>query len=455
MPTLDPHEEPPGDVVAGPGPTATARAAAIDLADFIDRSPSPYHVVANTAAVLTDHGFIHLDERLEWPTAPGGYLVRRGGSLVAWIHRRGDQPVQPFRLLGAHTDSPNLRLKPIPDTGASGYRQLAVEVYGGVLLNSWLGRDLGISGRVAVRDGRGVAEGLVAVDRPIAHLPQLAIHLDREVNESGLVLNRAQHLMPVWGFGAPRAGGLAELLAAECGVDPHDVLSWDLMLHDLAPSRLVGPSEEMLSAARIDNQLSCLAAVRSLAAAADTAEPLAATPVVALFDHEEVGSTAAAGAASSFLASTLERIVAARTPDGGPGGRASFLQALAGSMLVSADNAHATHPNYVDRHDPGHRIALDGGPVLKVNANQRYATEATTAAAIELAAERADLELQRFVNRSDLPCGSTIGPITAARLGVPAVDVGAPQLAMHSCRELCGTAGPADLTALLTAVLTG
>jgi aspartyl aminopeptidase len=420
--------------------TAATRATTGDLLEFIAASPSPYHAVQTAAARLDAAGFTEVALEVSWP-AGGSHYVRRGGTIIAW---RAGRPGAGFRIVGAHTDSPNLRLKPQPDHRSAGFRQVGVEVYGGALLNSWLDRDLGLSGRVAVLDGSRVDERLFRIDRPILRIPQLAIHLDREVNERGLVLNRQQHLAPVWGVGADDGRTVRDLLAAAVDVPAAHVLAWDAMCHDLTPPSLLGVDEDMVSAPRIDNLLSCHAAVTALAAAGATDT----TPVIALFDHEEVGSTTDRGAAGAFLASALERVSTSLGLD-----RAQHLQALASSHCVSADCAHATHPNYPERHEPDHQVALNGGPVVKVNASARYATDAASAAPFLAACAAVEVPVQWFVTRSDLACGSTIGPLTAAQLGVPTVDVGVAQLAMHSCRELTGADDPARFVAALTAYL--
>jgi aspartyl aminopeptidase len=414
--------------------------ALASLTDFIAGSPSPFHAVANAASRLDAAGFSRVVEADAWPQGGDAYVVR-GGALVAWRQPNGTPAATPFRLVGAHTDSPNLRLKPRPDTGAVGWRQLAVEVYGSPLLNSWLDRDLGLSGRLVLRDG---SSRLVRVGRPVARVAQLAIHLDREVTEKGLVLDKQQHLTPVWGLGAPREGDLIELVAAEAGVPARDVVSSSLMLDDLTPPARLGLSGELLAAPRLDNQVSCWAGLTALVGASGAA----GVPVVALFDHEEVGSGSTAGAAGPLVEAVLERLVLARG-----GTREDFLRALATSACVSADMAHAVHPNYPDRHEPGHRPLPNKGPVLKVNVNQRYATSDESAAAFIGACEAAGVPWQVFVSRNNLPCGSTIGPISATRLGIPTVDVGCAQLSMHSARELCGANDPAALAAALTAFL--
>jgi aspartyl aminopeptidase len=415
---------------------------------FIDASPSPFHACAQAAERLEGAGFTELSESDTWAAEPGRHFLRRGGSLVAWA-TRADQPAgTPFRIIGAHTDSPNLRVKPHPDAGRAGCRQLAVEVYGGALLNSWLDRDLGLSGRVVVRDGGGSTERLLLVDRPLFRVPQLAIHLDREITTNGLLLNAQQHLSPVWGMGDVTPGTFTTFVAEQLEVEPTAILGWDLMLHDTSPSTLLGLSDELVSAPRLDNLCSSWAGLEALLEVTGEEGSPAPIPVLVLFDHEEIGSTSDRGAASTLLPAATERIVLSLG-----GGRDEHLRALAGSVCCSADMAHATHPNYMDKHEPGHLIALNGGPVLKVNSNVRYASDAQSAAALVLACEQADVPLQRYAHRSDLPCGSTIGPITAAAMGIPTVDIGAPQLAMHSCRELCGASDPPRYAAAMAAFL--
>ncbi|HEX7097484.1 MAG TPA: M18 family aminopeptidase [Acidimicrobiales bacterium] len=419
-----------------------ARAITEDLLAFIAASPSPFHAVDTAAGRLVEAGFVEADLRDPLPGAGSKAFVRRGGTLVAW---RTGEPGAPFRIVGAHTDSPNLRLKPNADHRSAGYRQLGVEVYGGALLSSWLDRDLGLSGRVTVlEDGRPV-ERLFRIDRPILRIPQLAIHLDRDVNERGLVLNRQAHLAPIWGVGPDDGRGIRDLLADAAGVDRQAIVAWDAMCHDLTPPTFAGVDDDLISAPRIDNLLSCHAALRALI---DADPGAGVTPLVVLFDHEEVGSTTDRGAAGAFLAAVLERISAATGAD-----RAGHLQALAASHCVSADGAHATHPNYPERHEPDHHVALNGGPVVKVNASARYATDAASAAPFLTACAAVEVPVQWFVTRSDLACGSTIGPLTAAQLAVPTVDVGVAQLAMHSARETAGALDPPRFVAALGAYL--
>ena len=313
-----------------------------------------------------------------------------------------------------------------------------------MLLNSWLDRDLGLSGRVIVRDGEGTRALLFRANRPLLRVPQLAIHLDRGVNTKGLVLNPQEHLNPVWGIGAVEQGGFERFLAAELEVEPGDLLSWDVMCHDVQPSAQVGLEAEFISAPRLDNLCSSYCGLEALVshAAAGTGEHVA---VLCLFDHEEVGSASATGAGSPVLKDVLERVVLHAG-----GGREDLQRALAASFCVSVDMAHATHPNWPGKHDPRHWIEVNGGPVIKINTNQRYATDAEGEALFQRACERAGVPVQKYFHRGDLGCGSTIGPITAANLGLRTVDVGNPQWAMHSIREMCGSRDPALLVGALS-----
>jgi aspartyl aminopeptidase len=418
--------------------TATARG----LCEFIDASPSPFHVCATVSSRLRDAGYTEVAEADEWPSA-GKFFTLRAGSLVAWDSGT-DTGGRPFRIIGGHTDSPNLRVKQHPDREVAGWQIVALEPYGGAWLNSWLDRDLGVSGRLSIRSadqGGGIAHRLVRIDAPILRVPQLAIHLAED--RKSLTLDPQRHVNAVWGADG-QTRSFTGYVAEHAGIDPDDVLGADLMTHDLAPSMLSGLGDQFVSAPRLDNQASCYAGLEALL---DTTagEYL---PVLALFDHEEVGSTSDHGADSELLISTLERIVLA-----GGGGREDFLRRLPGSMVASADMAHATHPNYPERHEPGHLIAVNGGPVLKVHPNLRYATDGRTAAAFALACQQAGVPLQRYEHRADLPCGSTIGPMTSARTGIPTVDVGAPQLAMHSAREFMGAGDVAAYAAALRAFL--
>jgi aspartyl aminopeptidase len=417
-------------------------ASAAGLCEFIDASPSPFHACATVAGRLLAAGYVELREADPWPSEPGRYFTIRAGSLVAWNAAgsiRG--PVAPFRIVGAHTDSPNLRVKQHPDRAVAGWRVVALEPYGGAWLNSWLDRDLGISGRLSVRDGSGVSHRLVRIDDPILRVPQLAIHLTED--RKSLTLDPQRHVNAVWGVGG-QAESFVGYVAQRAGMVPADVLAADLMTHDLTPSRVIGGDASLLSAPRLDNLASCYAGMEALLGA----QPSNFVPVLALFDHEEVGSTSDHGAQSNLLTTVLERIVLCTG-----GGREDYLRRLPASLLASADMAHATHPNYPERHEPSHLIEVNAGPVLKVHPNLRYATDSRTAAAFELACRQAGVGLQRYEHRADLPCGSTIGPLAAARTGIPTVDVGAAQLAMHSARELMGAHDVAAYSAAMRAFL--
>jgi len=418
-------------------------AHAQSLGRFIDRSPSPFHVVASARQMLLDAGFVELGENTDLASASPRQFSIRDGSITAWILPDSATPTMPLRIVGAHTDSPNLRLKPDPTADTVGYRRLGVEVYGGVLLNSWLDRDLGLSGRLVVRTSGGTQTMLITIDEPMFRIPQLAIHLDREINDRGLSLNKQQHLAPIYGLDGDD-GDVWDLVADAGGVSRDHILGSDLMLHDTTPSQLIGSSHEFLSAPRLDNQLSCHAAITALAGTT----PTETIPMVTLFDHEEVGSTSATGAATSQLPRLLDEISSLLG-----GTKADRRTAMGDSLFISADNAHATHPNYPERHDPQHHISMNGGPVLKHNSNQRYTTDAVSAGMFHLAAEQAGVSTQSFVSRSDMPCGSTIGPTVSASLGMRALDVGCAQLAMHSCRELAGASDPWDMTLLLAELL--
>jgi aspartyl aminopeptidase len=419
-------------------------AGAQGLCEFIDASPSPFHACRTAAQRLLAAGFTEVSEGDAWPQS-GDLFAVRAGSLIAWRSRE-DGRAAPFRIVGAHTDSPNLRVKQHPDRVVAGWRVVALQPYGGAWLNSWLDRDLGISGRLSVRAGgagtsHGVEHQLVRIDEPILRVPQLAIHLSED--RKGVELNPQRHVNAVWGLGE-RPRSFVDYVAERAGVPADAVLGFDLMTHDTNPCRVVGVDDELVSAPRLDNQATCYAGLEAFLAA----EPGAHVPVLVLFDHEEVGSQSDHGAQSDLLRTVLERITLAAG-----GGREDFLRRCAMSMVASGDMAHATHPNYPERHEPGHLIEVNAGPVLKVQPNLRYATDGRTAAAFALACEQAGVPLQRYEHRADLPCGSTIGPMTAANTGIPTVDVGAAQLAMHSAREVMGAADVASYSAALAAFL--
>jgi aspartyl aminopeptidase len=414
-----------------------------DLMSFLAASPSPYHAVANAAGRLENAGFRQVLETDAWDGSTGGKYVLRGGAIIAWYVPEGAGRHTPFRIIGAHTDSPNLRVKPLPDSGSYGWRQIAVEIYGGTLLNTWLDRDLGLAGRITLRDG---SHRLVNIDRALLRVPQLAVHLDRSVNTDGLKLDRQRHMQPIWGLGEPREGDLIRFVAEEAGVEAEAVTGWDLMPHAIEPPAYLGRDRELLAGPRMDNLLSVHAGTAALAAVAGTAPPC--IPVLAAFDHEESGSQSDTGADGPLLGTVLERSVLSRG-----GTYEDRARAFAGSVCLSSDTGHAVHPNYSDRHDPTHRPRANGGPILKVNVNMRYATDGSGRAVFAAACEKAGVPWQSFVSSNSMPCGTTIGPITAARHGIQTVDVGVAILSMHSARELCGADDPYLLANALVAFL--
>ncbi len=412
-------------------PRSAALAAARDLCTFVDRAPSPYHAAREAARRLDAVGFSELDEENVWPIAPGDkrYLLR-AGTIVAFVVGQDHPAAGGFRIIGAHTDSPNLRVKPNPDIAKNGYQQIGVEIYGGAILATWTDRDLSLAGRVFCRRTGAPEARLVDFGRVVARIPNLAIHLNRSVNKDGLVLNEQRHMVPVAGLG--KDIDLRTLLSRELDERPDAILGWDLSMYDTTKAALGGLDQEFVLSARLDNLASCHAATSALVAESTSG---AATRMIVLYDHEECGSRSAAGAAGTVLKDTMARIVEAY-----PKTEAQAMQrAISRSILISADMAHAIHPNYSDQHEPQHQPMLNRGLVIKSNVNQSYATDGGTAAFFESVCLDAGQSPQRFVVRTDLPCGSTIGPITAASLGIRTVDVGAPMLSMHSCREMAGT----------------
>ena len=412
------------------------------LLDFLARSPTPFHATANLAALLTAAGFEALVETADWALKPGGryYCIRNDASLIAFVLGTEALARHGIRMLGSHTDSPCLMVRPHPEKNRRGYFQLGVEVYGGALLNPWFDRDLSLAGRVVVRDPSGrLRSHLVDFRRPLAVIPSLAIHLDREANRNRSI-NAETDIQPLLGqLVGDATGDLRLLLAQELAVNGAavgEVLDFELCLYDTQPPARIGLGGEFIAAARLDNLLSCYVGVQALLASQGNE-----TRLVVCSDHEEVGSASASGAQGPFLESVLMRLL----PDA-----TERTRALMASLLISADNAHGVHPNFPARHDDNHGPLLNRGPVLKVNTNQRYATNSVTAARLRQWARDADVPLQTFVARNDMGCGSTIGPLTAARIGVPTLDLGVPTLAMHSIRELAGAADAESLFTLAT-----
>lgn len=412
------------------------------LATFIDSSPSPYHAVLSSSQFLEAEGFSAVDQLGSGEPPAKGY-VSQSGVLIAWdmsSFGSGGQPenaAPEFRIIGAHTDSPNLRLKPHQLANTT-FAQLSAEPYGGVLRNSWLNRDLGMSGRVFARRAGAagkIEEHLCMSDSAVAVLPQLAIHLDREANTS-LSLNPQTQMNPLWGLPDDEPDGLNRWILHQIeksGVDTAglEILSHDLMLHDISPSSIVGPAGDLFAAPRLDNLCSCFGALSALIDADSSAPHVR---VVALFDHEEVGSESATGARSALLGNVLKAL-----------GRSDVL-VPSRSRFLSADMAHGLHPNYPDVHDVLAPITCGAGPVIKVHPNQRYATDASTAAEFRAICADNDIGCQTYSHRADLSCGSTIGPAVANSLGMATIDVGMAQLSMHSAREMMATS---DISAMI------
>lgn len=428
----------------------STRAQATDLLAFIDASPSPWHAVQTCETRLQAAGFTPLLEIDRWSLQAGGryYVVRGGSSIIAFIV--GTQPAAEtgLRLIGAHTDSPGLRLKPKPAEDVQGMLRLGVEVYGGPLLATFADRDLSLAGRVNVRTPGGFATHLLRFDEPLLRLPNLAIHMNREVNENGLKFNKQTELPLLLGV-SDDAGAetrFRQPIADALGIDPADLLSWELNAYDTQKGSFWGVDREFIADSQLDNLASCHAALSALLA---TAHP-PATCLCAFFDHEEVGSESAVGAGGSFVADVISRLAAGAGLDG-----EDYRRMLARSFFISADMAHAWHPNFPAAYEPGHRVTVNAGPVIKCNANQRYSTDADTAARFMAICEKAGVPWQQYAHRTDLGCGSTIGPIVAARLGIASVDVGSPMWAMHSIRESAGVLDHTYMTAALSAAFSG
>ena len=403
-----------------------------DLIRFLQHSPTPFHCVDNMVTLLDENNFELLSEENPWHLESGGrYMVTRNDSAIIAFVMGTDAPERAeLRLVGAHTDSPCLKVKPEPDISTAGYRQVGVEIYGGALLAPWFDRDLSIAGRVSYRDKRGgVSSVLINLVRPVASIPSLAIHLDREVNKNRSI-NAQTQVVPILGLSESDDDSFRDIimqqLAEEYGqLDIDLLLDYDLCLYDTQAPAFIGYKNELLASARLDNLLSCYTGLRAI----EVAEPGVHTSVLACYDHEEVGSVSTSGAQSPFLSDVIDRIYTVRE---------TRSRAFNRSLMISADNAHAVHPNFTDKHDANHLPVLNGGPVIKFNANQRYATSSETAALFRNLCIETGVPIQTIAMRNDMACGSTIGPISAAELGIPVVDIGIPQWAMHSIREMCG-----------------
>lgn len=423
----------------------TAQKHAQDLLAYIDASPSPWHAVQTTESRLLAHGFQRLDEYALWQLKSGGayFVSRKGGSVIAF--RIGRNPIQKtgFRIVGAHTDSPGLRLKPKTAFATDGIARLAVEVYGGPILATFTDRDLSLAGRVNVRAKQSFDTHLVHFEQALVRLPNLAIHMNREVNEQGLKLHKQNELPLIFSFTQDNDSAVKDfkqMLADRLNVAPADIMNWEMNVYDTQKGCLWGAQQEFIANSQLDNLASCHAGISALL---DASAP-SATAVCALFDHEEVGSESATGAGGSFIADVLSRIAASQDLT-----EEMKLTAYAKSFFISADMAHAYHPSFSNAYEPGHKAMINAGPVIKINANQRYASDAETSARFMLLCEQAGVSYQQYVHRTDLGCGSTIGPIVAANLGMAAVDVGCPMWAMHSIRESAGVLDHQSMTQVL------
>jgi aspartyl aminopeptidase len=408
-----------------------------DCLNFIDASPSPWHVIATLEQRLKASEFQRLDEKAIWSLSSGGryYVVRDDSSIIAFVAGSKDLAENGFKILGAHTDSPGLRLKPNPVLASDKLLRLAVEVYGGPILATFTDRDLSLAGRIAYRTDTGkIASRLVNFAQPLLRLPNLAIHMNRAVNEEGLKLQKQTELPLILANTVeqqlPEDQWLS-LLTAASGLTAEQILSWELNVYDSQKGAFWGENQAFYADSQLDNLASCHTG--TVALLNDACLNSGNTIVCAFFDHEEIGSESCKGAAGSFLPDVLERIALAVQLD-----KQDYQRSLANSLMISADMAHAYQPNFPNAYEPGHKILVNHGPVIKINANHRYATHCLSEAFFADLCQQLDVPVQKYSHRGDLPCGSTIGPITSAKLGIPTVDVGNPMWAMHSARESAG-----------------
>ena len=415
------------------------RQAANDLLRFIDASPSPWHAVHQCVDQLEAAGFRALSERDAWTLQAGDrrYVIRDDSSIIAFVVGEGLPTRAGFRVVGAHTDSPGFRVKPAAAHSRGNTTALGVEVYGGPILATFADRDLRLAGRVMLQQSDGqLSPRLFQSGGPLVRLPNPAIHLNRDVNSEGLKFDLQEELPLVLGTlrdELPPAEQFRDYLAEGLNCEPRRIASWELAVADTQPGAFFGLESEYFANSQLDNLASCHAALQALIDDTE-ASGFQGVSVIAFFDHEEIGSRSFKGADSSFLPDTLARISDALGQSDG-----NHRRALAASLILSVDMAHAHHPNYARFHDAQHQVDLNGGPVIKVNANQRYATDGGASASFQVLCNECEVPFQTYVHRNDLPCGSTIGPITAAGLGVRCADVGNAMWSMHSIRESAGT----------------
>lgn len=401
------------------------------LLQFLNGSPTAFHAVENAAALLKENGFEELKETESWSLKNEGryFVVKNSSAVIAFVVGKGDLTKEGFRIIGAHTDSPALKIKPDACTVTpDGYVKVNVEIYGGAILQTWFDRPLALAGRLVVKENGTLREKLVQIDKPVFMIPNLCIHFNREKNEKS-ACNKQTEILPLFCMReeeVDKEDYLPTLLQEETGVEKADIVDYELFLYEYQKGIFTGKKQEFISASRIDDLSMVYAGLTALT----QAQTGAGCQVLAAFDNEEVGSTTAQGANSGLLLHLLNRICKnlGMTDEG-------YFQAVAGSTSISADLAHAVHPNYSDRHDAESRPVLGGGPVIKYSASQRYATTAMSAAYFAQVCERAGVPYQKFVNRNDIAGGSTIGPALSGLTTIPAVDMGAPILAMHSIRE--------------------
>jgi aspartyl aminopeptidase len=416
------------------------------LMGFLSGSPTAHWAVDRVVSRLKEAGFVRLDETDPWAIRPGQRFmtVRGGGSLIAGIAGASALEEHGFRIVSAHTDFPGFRVKPEPELKREGVTLISAEVYGGPIIATWFDRDLSFAGTIVLEKNGRLERRLFRFTQPLCRMSSAAVHLDRDVNTKGFLPSSEDHT-PV--MLSTSGEGIERLLRMACeslGEDAGTLRGWSVEIWDPQPASLCGLSGDFLCSGRIDNLAMCHAAMEALLSGTDA--PADHTRLIALFNSEEVGSATHNGAASPFLQSVMERLA---------GGREAYFRSLARSIQVSADGAHAVHPNYPGKHDPGSRPGLNGGPVVKVNASERYTSSDVTAAYFRACAMEAGVKVQHFVSRNDMPCGSTIGPITAARLGLLSVDVGNPMLSMHSVREVAGVSDHAGMIAVLEKHLLG
>ncbi len=418
------------------------------LLDFIDASPSPWHAVATMEQVLQVSSFTRLCEKKQWQIEPGGryYVIRDDSSIIAFVAGHKALPASGYKIIGAHTDSPGLRIKPHALHKSDEILRMGVEVYGGPILATFTDRDLSFAGRISYRSETGeINTQLVRFEQSLLRLPNLAIHMNRTVNEDGLKLNKQTELPLLFAMSSKEQIPdqlFSDLLVSQCQVPAEQILSWELNVYDTQKGAFWGAQQEFYTDSQLDNLASCHAGLTALLD--DAVLQAGNTIVCAFFDHEEVGSESTKGADGSFLPDTLERIAFAcslNTED--------YKRALASSFMLSVDMAHAYQPNFPGAYETEHKVYVNKGPVIKLNANQRYSSESVSEAMFMTWCQQANVPYQKYAHRTDIPCGSTIGPMTSAKLGIRSVDVGNAMWAMHSIRESAGVMDHAYMIAVM------